>query len=102
MLMACLIVGSVTATNNYKKELQFRKLQQKQDDSQVTLWRNGEVLQVPVNEVCVGDVVQLDTGAKIPAGTSHRAFYVLSVLERNHLLLSCRRYPDQVQRAQSR
>jgi hypothetical protein len=73
VLLACLIVGSITALNNYKKELQFRKLQQKQDDSHVTLWRNGEVLQAPVNEVCVGDVVQLDTGAKIPAGISHNA-----------------------------
>ena len=69
VLLACLIVGSITALNNYKKELQFRSLQAKQDDSRVTLWRNGTVVQVPVNEVCVGDVVQLDTGAKIPAGT---------------------------------
>ncbi len=77
--MACLIVGSITAINNYKKELQFRKLQQKQDDSYVTLWRNGEVLQASVEEVCVGDVVQLDTGAKIPAGLTLYLSLVLSV-----------------------
>jgi hypothetical protein len=68
VLMACLIVGSITALNNYKKELQFRALQSKQDDSRVTVWRCGSITQVPVNEICVGDVVQLDTGAKIPAG----------------------------------
>jgi magnesium-transporting ATPase (P-type) len=68
VLMACLIVGSITALNNYKKELQFRALQSKQDDSRVTVWRSGNIAQVPVNEICVGDVVQLDTGAKIPAG----------------------------------
>eukprot|EP00291_Cryptomonas_curvata_P007377 CAMPEP_0172195970 /NCGR_PEP_ID=MMETSP1050-20130122/26527_1 /TAXON_ID=233186 /ORGANISM="Cryptomonas curvata, Strain CCAP979/52" /LENGTH=714 /DNA_ID=CAMNT_0012872139 /DNA_START=41 /DNA_END=2181 /DNA_ORIENTATION=+ len=67
VLMACLIVGSITALNNYKKELQFRALQSKQDDSRVTVWRSGSIAQVPVNEICVGDVVQLDTGAKIPA-----------------------------------
>ena len=78
-MMACLIVGSITAINNYKKELQFRKLQQKQDDSYVTLWRNGEVLQASVEEVCVGDVVQLDTGAKIPAGLTLYLSLVLSV-----------------------
>ena len=71
MLLACLIVGTITAINNYKKELQFRSLQEKQDDAHVTLWRNGEVVQAPVNEVCVGDVVQLDTGAKIPAGMTN-------------------------------
>jgi Ca2+-transporting ATPase len=78
-LLACFIVGSITAINNYKKELQFRNLQQKQDDSHVTLWRNGEVLQAHINDVCVGDVVQLDTGAKIPAGISHYALLVLRV-----------------------
>jgi len=67
VLFACLIVGTITAVNNYKKELQFRKLQAKQDDSRVTVWRMGSAMQVPVNEVCVGDVVQLDTGSKIPA-----------------------------------
>ena len=68
VLLACFVVGSITAINNYKKELQFRALQNKQDDSKVTVWRCGNVTQVAVNDVCVGDVVQLDTGAKIPAG----------------------------------
>jgi Ca2+-transporting ATPase len=80
VLLACLIVGTITALNNYNKELQFRSLQAKQDDSRVTIWRSGAVVQVPVNEVCVGDVVQLDTGAKIPAGM------MLVLLSQNYFL----------------
>jgi Ca2+-transporting ATPase len=63
-----MIVGTITALNNYKKELQFRALQAKQDDSRCMVWRAGSATQVSVNDICVGDVVQLDTGAKIPAG----------------------------------
>jgi Ca2+-transporting ATPase len=65
-----MIVGTITALNNYKKELQFRALQAKQDDSLTTVWRAGAPAQVSINDICVGDVVQLDTGSKIPAGTN--------------------------------
>ncbi len=68
VFLACLIVGTITALNNYKKELQFRALQAKQDDSLTTVWRAGNACQVSINDICVGDVVQLDTGSKIPAG----------------------------------
>jgi Ca2+-transporting ATPase len=64
-----MIVGAITALNNYKKELQFRALQAKQDDSLTTVWRAGAPTQISINDICVGDVVQLDTGSKIPAGT---------------------------------
>jgi Ca2+-transporting ATPase len=68
VFLACIIVGAITALNNYKKELQFRALQAKQDDSLTTVWRVGAPTQVSINDICVGDVVQLDTGSKIPAG----------------------------------
>ena len=68
VFIACLIVGTITALNNYKKELQFRALQSKQDDSNVIVFRAGDACQVPLSQICVGDVVQLDTGSKIPAG----------------------------------
>ena len=48
----------------------FLIAQAKQDDSRVTVWRNGSACEVSVGEICVGDLVQLDTGAKIPAGVS--------------------------------
>ncbi len=68
VFLACVLVGSITALNNYKKELQFRALQAKQDDSLATVWRGGAAMQVSINDIVVGDLVQLDTGSKIPAG----------------------------------
>ena len=74
VFLACILVGTITALNNYKKELQFRALQSKQDDSLSTVWRGGSVVQVSLNDIVVGDVVQLDTGAKIPAGPTSNLF----------------------------
>jgi magnesium-transporting ATPase (P-type) len=67
VFLACLLVGTITALNNYKKELQFRALQSKQDDYLATVWRGGSPTQVSCNDIVVGDIVQLDTGAKVPA-----------------------------------
>mmetsp|Transcript_58777 Transcript_58777/g.120242 ORF Transcript_58777/g.120242 Transcript_58777/m.120242 type:complete len:1033 (-) Transcript_58777:399-3497(-) len=67
IICAVLIVGGVTAVNNYKSEQQFRILQAKQDDALVVVQRDGSVDQINVNAVVVGDVVSLGTGAKIPA-----------------------------------
>ncbi len=74
VLIACLINGFITALNNYKKNIRFHALESKtcthwRQDKLVTVRRTGSITQVPVNEICVGDVVQLDTGEKIPAGS---------------------------------
>lgn len=45
---AVLIVGGVTALNNYKSEQQFRLLQAKQDDALVIVHRDNVVSQVNV------------------------------------------------------
>jgi P-type E1-E2 ATPase len=68
IIVVVLVISAITAVNNYIKELQFCQLQSKQDDSLVTVRRKEGVTQISVNEVLVGDVVQLDTGSKIPAG----------------------------------
>ncbi len=68
IIVVVTVISAITAVNNYIKELQFCQLQSKQDDSRVTVWRSESVTQVSVVDICVGDVVQLDTGSKIPAG----------------------------------
>mmetsp|Transcript_17024 Transcript_17024/g.41157 ORF Transcript_17024/g.41157 Transcript_17024/m.41157 type:complete len:1059 (+) Transcript_17024:191-3367(+) len=67
IICAVLIVGGVTAMNNYKSEQQFRILQAKQDDALVVVQRDNVVEQVNAVAVVVGDVVTVSTGAKIPA-----------------------------------
>ena len=41
IIIACLIVGNITAWNEMAKEKQFRALQAQQDDCDVTVKRNG-------------------------------------------------------------
>lgn len=67
ILSAVLIVAIVTATNNYNKEQQFRKLNAVKDDVSVQVVRDGAARNVGVRELVVGDMVLLNAGDRIPA-----------------------------------
>jgi Ca2+-transporting ATPase len=62
ILMAVAIVVFVTATNDFQKEKQFRKLNEKKDDHLTKVIRNGVPLNISVHDVVVGDLVHLETG----------------------------------------
>jgi calcium-translocating P-type ATPase len=66
ILAACLVVSAVTAANDYQKESQFRELSAANDDIDVVVFRQGTHWQIPVSEIVVGDIVELDTGDPIP------------------------------------
>lgn len=62
------IITTVTAGNNYVKEKQFQKLQARQkDDKSIACIRNGVTITLPTQELLVGDIIKLETGAEIPA-----------------------------------
>jgi len=67
ILSAVLIVALVTATNNYNKDTQFRKLNAKKEDTKVNVIRDGIIADVHNKFLVVGDIIQLNTGDKIPA-----------------------------------
>jgi Ca2+ transporting ATPase len=67
ILGACLLIGNITAWNEMSKEKQFRGLQAQQDDCAVVVRRNGMEVRVSAENIMVGDLVSLDTGAKVPA-----------------------------------
>ena len=67
IIFACLLIGFITASNETSKERQFRVLQDKQQDSAVTVRRNGIEVRIQSVDVMVGDVVLLDLGSKVPA-----------------------------------
>ena len=52
----------VTAGNNYMKEQQFRKLSEVAAKKYVNVTRNGQVSNMSVYELLVGDIVQIETG----------------------------------------
>lgn len=55
------------AGNDYQKDLQFRKLNEKEDQLDVKMMRGGAQILVPNTEIVVGDVIILQTGDKITA-----------------------------------
>lgn len=54
-----LLVATVTATNDYRKESQFRKLNAKKDDVTIGVIRNSEAININVKEL-VGYDYDLD------------------------------------------
>ncbi|KAL2165036.1 hypothetical protein VTH06DRAFT_332 [Thermothelomyces fergusii] len=66
IVVAVLVVVLVSALNDWQKEWQFRKLNEKKEDRSVTLVRSGRATKVSVHDVLVGDVMVLEQGDVIP------------------------------------
>lgn len=68
ILVSVFIVVLVTAFNDYAKEKQFQKLQNRiDDDHKFSVIRNGEAIEILVHEIVVGDILQVKYGDLIPA-----------------------------------
>uniref|UniRef100_A0A670YPY7 Calcium-transporting ATPase n=1 Tax=Pseudonaja textilis TaxID=8673 RepID=A0A670YPY7_PSETE len=68
ILLSVVCVVLVTAFNDWSKEKQFRGLQNRIDKEQkITVIRSGNVTQIPVADLVVGDVVQIKYGDLLPA-----------------------------------
>eukprot|EP00357_Protocruzia_adherens_P000643 CAMPEP_0115020002 /NCGR_PEP_ID=MMETSP0216-20121206/29824_1 /TAXON_ID=223996 /ORGANISM="Protocruzia adherens, Strain Boccale" /LENGTH=1039 /DNA_ID=CAMNT_0002391669 /DNA_START=186 /DNA_END=3305 /DNA_ORIENTATION=+ len=61
----CLVVF-VSAGNDYIKEKQFRALNAKRDQREITCLRNGHSVSVSIFDLVVGDIAYLNTGEKLP------------------------------------
>ena len=68
IIAAVVIVAFVTATNDYQKEQQFRKLEDVSVSAKdVKALRDGLTIEISQKDVVVGDVILLEPGDKIPA-----------------------------------
>lgn len=67
ILIAVLVVTTVTAWNDYEKEKQFMKLTAYSDSqNNVMAMRNGNKLEINFNELKTGDIIEIKTGMSIP------------------------------------
>jgi len=63
ILIAVVVVVLVTAFNDWQKEKQFRGLQAKiEHEHQFNVIRGGDVIQIPVGEIVVGDICLVKYG----------------------------------------
>lgn len=65
ILGAVVVVVLVTAFNDWQKEKQFRGLQNKiEHEHKFATLRSGEVIQIPVSDIVVGDICQVKYGGQ--------------------------------------
>jgi len=63
ILAAVVVVVLVTSFNDWRKERQFRGLQSKiEHEHKFATLRGGEVVQIPVGDIVVGDICQVKYG----------------------------------------
>lgn len=68
ILLSVVCVVLVTAFNDWSKEKQFRGLQSRiEQEQRFTVLRGGQVIQIPVSEIVVGDIAQVKYGDLLPA-----------------------------------
>lgn len=65
ILLSVICVVLVTAFNDWSKEKQFRGLQSRiEQEQKFTVVRAGQVIQIPVAEIVVGDIAQIKYGKR--------------------------------------
>lgn len=62
ILLAVIIIVTVTSGNNYMKEQQFQKLNAIAQAKNVNVYRGGDLVNLSVYELMVGDIVEIETG----------------------------------------
>lgn len=63
ILLSVVCVVLVTAFNDWSKEKQFRGLQSRiEQEQKFTVIRGGQMLQIKVSEIVVGDIAQVKYG----------------------------------------
>ncbi|XP_036068110.1 plasma membrane calcium-transporting ATPase 1 isoform X2 [Oryzias melastigma] len=68
ILLSVVCVVLVTAFNDWSKEKQFRGLQSRiEQEQKFTVVRGGQVIQIKVSEIVVGDIAQVKYGDLLPA-----------------------------------
>lgn len=68
ILIAVLVVVSVTSLNDWAKERQFRGLQERiEKENFASVVRNGEIIQIELKELVVGDVCCVKYGDLLAA-----------------------------------
>lgn len=67
IMMAVIVVVLVGAINDYQKELQFVKLNQKKQNRKIVVIRKGKETLISIYNLLVGDIICLQTGDVVPA-----------------------------------
>jgi P-type Ca2+ transporter type 2C len=67
VMFAVILATGVAFASEFKSDKEFEILNAQKDSIQVKVKRSGEVKQVPLEEIVVGDLIELEMGDEIPA-----------------------------------
>lgn len=65
--LAVILATFVSTFSEYRNENAFQKLQEEASTILCKVYRNGEIVELPIDDIVVGDCILLQTGDKIPA-----------------------------------
>lgn len=67
-IAAAVIIATLVSTfSEYKNESAFQKLQEDASRILCKVYRDGEIVEIPIDDLVVGDCVMLQSGDKVPA-----------------------------------
>ena len=67
IVIAIFLASFISTISEYGSEKAFKRLQEEASSINTKVKRDGNVMEVPVDDVVVGDVILLSSGDKIPA-----------------------------------
>ena len=67
IFIAILLATLVSTYSEYSNENAFQKLQEEASRIRCKVWRNGEPVEIHIDDIVVGDAIILEAGDKIPA-----------------------------------
>jgi calcium-translocating P-type ATPase len=65
--VAILLATLVSTFSEYRNENAFQKLQEEASKIQCKVYRNGEITEIPIDDIVVDDAILLQAGDKVPA-----------------------------------
>ena len=67
ILIAIFLASFISSLSEYGSEKAFTRLQSESLNTKAKVKRNGTLIEIPIGEIVVGDIVVLNSGDKIPA-----------------------------------
>ena len=67
ILIAILLASFISTISEYGSEEAFNRLQEESSKIKAKVWRNYKLVEIPIDEIVVGDYIELLNGDMIPA-----------------------------------
>ncbi len=67
IVIAIFLASFISTISEYGSEKAFEKLQEESSKIKCKVKRNGNIMEISIDEIVVGDIIKLETGDKIPA-----------------------------------